>query len=71
MTKAPWSRHRGRRRRQAALGADDVLARLGSGTGGLPEEEAARRVQVVGPNAVRSHRCMRYRCRPACCVPRC
>ena len=40
----------------AALGADDVLARLGSETGGLPEEEAARRLRVVGPNAVRSHR---------------
>jgi P-type Mg2+ transporter len=40
----------------AALGAADVLARLGSGTGGLPEEEAAWRLRVVGPNAVRSHR---------------
>ena len=40
----------------AALGADDVLARLGSGTPGLPEDEAARRLRVVGPNAVRSHR---------------
>ena len=38
------------------LGADDVLARLGSGPGGLPEGEAARRLRVVGPNAVRSHR---------------
>ena len=40
----------------AALAADDVLARLGSGTRGLPEAEAARRLRVVGPNAVRSHR---------------
>ena len=40
----------------AALGADDVLARLGSGTKGLAEGEAARRLAVVGPNAVRSHR---------------
>ena len=40
----------------AALGADDVLARLETGTGGLPEDEAARRLQMAGPNAVRSHR---------------
>jgi P-type Mg2+ transporter len=40
----------------AALPADDVLARLGSGTPGLPWDEAAWRLQVVGPNAVRSHR---------------
>jgi P-type Mg2+ transporter len=39
-----------------ALSADDVLARLGSGTTGLPEDEAARRLRVVGPNAVRSRR---------------
>jgi Mg2+-importing ATPase len=39
-----------------ALAAGDVLARLGSGAGGLAEEEAARRLRVVGPNAVRSHR---------------
>ena len=38
----------------AALGAEDVLARLGSGPGGLAEDEAARRLRVVGPNAVRS-----------------
>ena len=36
--------------------ADDVLARLGSGTPGLPGDEAARRLQVVDSNAVRSHR---------------
>ncbi len=41
--------------RAAALEADDVLARLGSRTGGLSEDEAARRLQVVGPNAVRSY----------------
>ena len=40
----------------AALRADDVLARLGSGAPGLPEDEAARRLRVTGPNAVRSHR---------------
>ena len=40
----------------AALGADDVLARLRTGTGGLPADEAARRLRVIGPNAVRSHR---------------
>ena len=40
----------------AVLRADDVLARLASGTPGLPGDEAARRLQVVGPNAVRSHR---------------
>jgi P-type Mg2+ transporter len=40
----------------AALGADDVLARLSSRAGGLPEDEAARRLRVAGPNAVRSHR---------------
>src|SRR5690349_13536699 len=39
----------------AALAADDVLTRLGSGTAGLPEAEAARRLRVTGPNAVRSH----------------
>jgi hypothetical protein len=38
----------------AALPADDVLARLGSGTLGVPGDEAARRLRVVGPNAVRS-----------------
>ena len=40
----------------AALGATEVLSRLGSGTGGLAEGEAARRLEVVGPNAVRSYR---------------
>ena len=40
----------------AALPADDVLARMGSGTSGPPGDEAARRLRVVGPNAVRSHR---------------
>jgi Mg2+-importing ATPase len=41
---------------EGALPADDVLARLGSGTPGLPGDEAARRLRVVGPNAVCSHR---------------
>src|SRR5271165_5522054 len=40
----------------ATLGAADVLARLGTGTTGLSEDEAARRLRVVGPNAVRSYR---------------
>jgi Mg2+-importing ATPase len=40
----------------AALDADDVLGRLGSGSAGLSAEEAARRRKVVGPNAVRSYR---------------
>jgi DNA-binding CsgD family transcriptional regulator len=39
----------------AVLPAGDVLARLASGTPGLPGDEAARRLQV-GPNTVRSHR---------------
>src|SRR5579872_1277059 len=40
----------------AALPAEDVLARLGSRAPGLPGAEAGRRLQVVDPNAVRSHR---------------
>jgi Mg2+-importing ATPase len=40
----------------AVLPAGEVLARLGSSAGGLPEDEAARRLRAVGPNAVRSHR---------------
>ncbi len=40
----------------AALETAEVLARLGSGTQGLAETEAARRLRVFGPNAVRSHR---------------
>lgn len=40
----------------AALTAEQVLARLGSGPGGLAEEEAAARLQQLGPNAVRTHR---------------
>ena len=40
----------------AALGADDVLARLRTGARGLPEDEAARRLAVAGPDAVRTHR---------------
>jgi Mg2+-importing ATPase len=35
--------------------ADAVLARLGSGPGGLADPEAAERLAVLGPNAVRSH----------------
>jgi Mg2+-importing ATPase len=40
----------------AALSASEVLARLESGTAGLAEGEAARRLRVAGPNAVRSYR---------------
>ena len=40
----------------AALSVTDVLDRLGSGPGGLPEDEAQRRLRTAGPNAVRSHR---------------
>ena len=40
----------------AVLPAGDVLARLASGTPGLPGDEVARRLQVVGPNTVRSYR---------------
>ena len=40
----------------ATLGAGDVVARLGTGTKGLSADEAARRLRVVGPNAVRSYR---------------
>ncbi len=40
----------------ATLGVSDVFARLGSGPEGLGKDEAARRLRVVGPNAVRSYR---------------
>jgi len=40
----------------AALRPDDVLTRLGGEANGLPRAEAARRLQVAGPNAVRSYR---------------
>jgi Mg2+-importing ATPase len=40
----------------AGLGVSDVLTRLGSGRQGLAEGEAARRLEVVGRNAVRSYR---------------
>ena len=40
----------------ATQGAAEVLARLGTRTKGLPADEAARRLRVVGPNAVRSYR---------------
>jgi Mg2+-importing ATPase len=39
----------------SALGAADVLARVGSSDGGLSVGEAARRLADLGPNAVRSH----------------
>jgi Mg2+-importing ATPase len=40
----------------AALEADDVLARLVTSADGLPSSEARARLEVYGPNAVRSHR---------------
>ena len=40
----------------ATLDASDVFGRLESGASGLGEGEAARRLQVAGPNAVRSYR---------------
>jgi P-type Mg2+ transporter len=40
----------------AALTAADVLGRLGSDPSGISEDEARRRLQAAGPNAVRSHR---------------
>jgi Mg2+-importing ATPase len=40
----------------AALTVSDVCARLGSDAEGLAEVEAVRRLRVLGPNAVRSHR---------------
>jgi P-type Mg2+ transporter len=55
----------------AALGADDVLARLSSRAGGLPQDEAARRLRVAGPNAVRSHRVHALPVLPVSCGPRC
>jgi len=39
----------------SALSADEVLARLGVGEGGLSDAEAARRLDLFGPNAVASH----------------
>ncbi len=39
----------------AAAAAGEVLDRLGSSPAGLAVEEAAHRLTVVGPNAVRSH----------------
>jgi Mg2+-importing ATPase len=40
----------------ATLSADETLARLEVGELGLPASEAARRLAVVGPNAVRTRR---------------
>ncbi|MGH3635734.1 MAG: cation-transporting P-type ATPase, partial [Mycobacterium sp.] len=40
----------------AGLPVADVLDRVGSEPRGLPENEAQRRLQTAGPNAVRSHR---------------
>jgi P-type Mg2+ transporter len=38
------------------LDAGEILARLRSGADGIPDDEAARRLDELGPNAVRSHR---------------
>ncbi|MEW1805403.1 magnesium-translocating P-type ATPase [Pseudarthrobacter sp. NPDC080039] len=40
----------------ASLTADQTLARLGSGPDGLAQDEAAIRLEQLGPNAVRTHR---------------
>jgi P-type Mg2+ transporter len=40
----------------ASLSAEQVLEQLGSSPAGLSEQEAARRLQELGPNAVRTHR---------------
>lgn len=40
----------------AAMPVDAVLDAVGSGTGGLSAQEAARRLVAGGPNAVRSHK---------------
>jgi P-type Mg2+ transporter len=42
-------------RSAAATQADEVLAQLGSSRDGLSSEEAARRLEEVGPNALVSH----------------
>jgi Mg2+-importing ATPase len=42
-------------RSAATLGPDVVLERLASGPHGLSSQEAARRLEKVGPNALRSH----------------
>ena len=39
----------------AVLRAEDALSRLGSGIEGLSSEEAQRRLEAAGPNALRSH----------------
>jgi hypothetical protein len=54
----------------AALDAADVLARLGSGTGGLGADEVAQRLRVAGPNALRSHRVHAWSVWRASFVPR-
>jgi Mg2+-importing ATPase len=41
--------------RLAAVSVGDALDRLGSGPEGLTHDEALRRLQEVGPNALRSH----------------
>jgi Mg2+-importing ATPase len=38
-----------------AAATDAVLSRLGSSLNGLSDTEAARRLAVIGPNAIRSH----------------
>jgi Mg2+-importing ATPase len=42
-------------RAAASLAADDVLSAMGSSPAGLSAGEARRRLQTVGPNALRSH----------------
>ena len=54
----------------AALGGAEVLDRLGSGPKGLAGDEAARRLRVAGPNAVRSYRARAWPVLVVSCGPR-
>ncbi len=40
----------------AAMGVDDALELIETSTDGLTQQEATRRLELYGPNAVRSHR---------------
>ena len=53
----------------SALSGEVVLASVGSGSAGLSGAEATRRVGVVGPNAVRSHRARAWPVRPPGSAP--
>jgi len=45
----------------ATLAVDDVLGRLAGTADGLTVDESARRLRVLGPNAVRSHHAQPWR----------